>query len=94
MARTRMQFELDKDAVAEFLKSEELGRELEPFGDHVRRAANATARAEGYDRAEYVAKRFTGHDRQRIHIAAGNKAAYAAEIARRALTRATGGALR
>lgn len=89
--RVRMEFELNQKAVGEFLQSEALGQELEPFADHVSTAATANARASGYVDAKHTVRRFKGKDRQRLHVATGNGAAAAAEIAKRALTRATGG---
>lgn len=92
MATTRMQFELNPEGVSELLKDPAIGEHLEQMGESVAASAAATANASGFEGAEFNVRRFTGRDRQRVHIAAQNHAAYQAEVKSRALTRARGGA--
>ncbi|MDO4920093.1 hypothetical protein [Kocuria sp.] len=92
MATTRMQFELDPQGVAELLKDPAIGAHLKEIGDDVAANAAATANASGFDGAEFNVRGFVGRDRQRVHVAAQNHAAYQAEVKARALTRARGGA--
>lgn len=92
MAKTRMQFELNPDGVAELLKDPAIGEHLTKIGEQVATNAAAAARATGHEGAVYNVRNFVGHDRQRVHIAAQNAAAYTAEITGRALTRARGNA--
>ena len=90
MATTRMQFELNPEGVAELLKGPAIGEHLEQMGGSVNTTAAATANAAGFEGAQYNVRRFTGRDRQRVHVAAQNHAAYQAEVKARALTRALG----
>ena len=85
MARARGRIELYEPGIKQLLKSNEVGRVVEREGDKL--AATATGLSINSD-AVYDVRRWTGRDRQRVHVGTGNIEAMRAEARERSLTRA------
>lgn len=85
MARARGRIELNEAGIKQLLKADHTGRMVEREGEKLAEAATRMSINSG---ALYSVRRWTGRDRQRVHVATGNPQAHEAEARERALTRA------